>query len=301
MIEGLRAAARPLRRQRVGHRRRSHVHRHGRRAGGAAHVQPSVRPRDPGRHAATRRSACGRARITAAGRTFDVTPDRWKGVRDRSWGVRPVGEPEAPGHQGRASARTATGSATTGCRCSSTTTCSRSRSTRTPTATATSRSRCGCGTSSRTARSSTSVAPEVDIDYLSGTREMRARDGHRAPTLDGEPIIVTNTPLRTLYLAAGSGYVPDDEWGHGVLPGPAEGRGRRARPVSDPEERAALRDPQRDAVPVRARRPARSATACTRTCSSASTARPASSPPTPSPPDHRSSRTRRRSGAIRLL
>jgi len=28
---------------------------------------------------------------------FDVTPDRWKGTRDRSWGVRPVGEPEAPG------------------------------------------------------------------------------------------------------------------------------------------------------------------------------------------------------------
>ena len=35
--------------------------------------------------------------ITAAGRTFDVTPDRWKGARDRSWGVRPVGEPEHPG------------------------------------------------------------------------------------------------------------------------------------------------------------------------------------------------------------
>jgi len=35
--------------------------------------------------------------ITAAGRTFEVTPDRWKGARDRSWGVRPVGEPEHPG------------------------------------------------------------------------------------------------------------------------------------------------------------------------------------------------------------
>ncbi len=28
---------------------------------------------------------------------IEVTPDRWKGTRDRSWGVRPVGEAEAPG------------------------------------------------------------------------------------------------------------------------------------------------------------------------------------------------------------
>jgi hypothetical protein len=28
---------------------------------------------------------------------FEVTPDKWWGMRDRSWGVRPVGEPEAPG------------------------------------------------------------------------------------------------------------------------------------------------------------------------------------------------------------
>jgi hypothetical protein len=32
---------------------------------------------------------------------FMVTPDRWRGSRDRSWGVRPVGESEAPGIQAR--------------------------------------------------------------------------------------------------------------------------------------------------------------------------------------------------------
>ena len=33
--------------------------------------------------------------------TFEVTPDRWKGSRDRSWGIRPVGEHEPPGiHEG---------------------------------------------------------------------------------------------------------------------------------------------------------------------------------------------------------
>ncbi|MCW5890881.1 MAG: hypothetical protein KIT14_10040 [bacterium] len=35
--------------------------------------------------------------LTVAGETFAVTPDRWKGTRDRSWGVRPVGEAEHPG------------------------------------------------------------------------------------------------------------------------------------------------------------------------------------------------------------
>ena len=32
-----------------------------------------------------------------AGQHYEVEPSRWKGARDRSWGVRPVGEPEAPG------------------------------------------------------------------------------------------------------------------------------------------------------------------------------------------------------------
>jgi hypothetical protein len=31
------------------------------------------------------------------GERFDVTPERWWGSRDRSWGIRPVGEPEEPG------------------------------------------------------------------------------------------------------------------------------------------------------------------------------------------------------------
>ncbi|MGQ0431932.1 MAG: hypothetical protein ACT452_05955 [Microthrixaceae bacterium] len=31
------------------------------------------------------------------GQRTDVTPDHWWGSRDRSWGIRPVGEPEAPG------------------------------------------------------------------------------------------------------------------------------------------------------------------------------------------------------------
>jgi hypothetical protein len=42
-----------------------------------------------------------RGSITVDGETLEVTPDRWWGTRDRSWGIRPVGEPEPPGIQAR--------------------------------------------------------------------------------------------------------------------------------------------------------------------------------------------------------
>ncbi|MER6513384.1 hypothetical protein ABT158_41705 [Nonomuraea sp. NPDC001636] len=37
--------------------------------------------------------------IAVGDQVIPVTPDRWLGTRDRSWGVRPVGEPEPPGIQ----------------------------------------------------------------------------------------------------------------------------------------------------------------------------------------------------------
>ena len=36
--------------------------------------------------------------LRVADETFEVTPDRWKGSRDRSWGIRPVGAPDAQPH-----------------------------------------------------------------------------------------------------------------------------------------------------------------------------------------------------------
>lgn len=172
--------------------------------------------------------------LTAAGRTFDVTPDTWKGVRDRSWGVRPVGEPEAAGIKAR-------------------------------------ESQDGYGfrhdwlpmqfddhmlkvqidqdsQGHRHLEESMRVwnadldkpiehlgSPEVDIEYRSGTREVeRATVTTSDP--DGNPIVVRTTPLRTLYLAAGSGYVPDGEWGHGFYQGPLKVQGL-VHDLSDPETR----------------------------------------------------------------
>jgi hypothetical protein len=45
-------------------------------------------------------TGCWSGTLRIGAETFAVTPDRWKGTRDRSWGVRPVGEPEAPGIRG---------------------------------------------------------------------------------------------------------------------------------------------------------------------------------------------------------
>jgi hypothetical protein len=172
--------------------------------------------------------------LSVAGRTFDVTPDRWKGARDRSWGVRPVGEREAPGIRSR-------------------------------------QQQDGYGfrhdwlpmqfddhmlkiqvdqdaDGNRIVEEAARVwnidaggaidhlgRPEIDIDYISGTREM-AGATVRTTDPDGKPIVIRNTPLRTLYLAAGSGYVPDGSWGHGYYQGPLKVEGV-VHDLSDPDVR----------------------------------------------------------------
>ena len=48
--------------------------------------------------------------------------------------------------------------------------------------------------------------------------------------------MVKTTPLRTLYLAAGSGYIPDGTWGHGYYQGPLKVEGL-SHDLSTPEAR----------------------------------------------------------------
>jgi hypothetical protein len=45
-------------------------------------------------------TGCWSGTLRVGGETIRVTPDRWKGTRDRSWGVRPVGETEPAGIRG---------------------------------------------------------------------------------------------------------------------------------------------------------------------------------------------------------
>jgi hypothetical protein len=41
-------------------------------------------------------TGCWSGTLEVGGEQIAVTPDRWWGTRDRSWGVRPVGETEHP-------------------------------------------------------------------------------------------------------------------------------------------------------------------------------------------------------------
>ena len=156
-------------------------------------------------------------RLELAGRRYEVTPERWKGVRDHSWGVRPVGEAEAPGIRVKEMAK-------------------------------------GVGffhtwmpiqfddfllkifveedrNGVRLVEESMKIhhfaaggriesmgSPRIHFDYLSGSREITgATIEVEGP--DGKALRIRATPLRTLYLAAGSGYVPSPDWAHGMYHG----------------------------------------------------------------------------------
>ena len=173
-------------------------------------------------------------RLTVAGKHFDVTPDLWQGARDRSWGVRPVGEREHPGIKVR--------QATDG---------HGFRHDWLPMQFADHMLKVQIdqdADGNRFVEESMRVwntdldrpiehlgRPEVDIDYISGTREI-ADATITVPHPTADPIVVKTTPLRTLYLAAGSGYIPDGTWGHGYYQGPLKVEGV-SHDLSTPEAR----------------------------------------------------------------
>ncbi len=173
-------------------------------------------------------------RLTVAGLTFEVTPDRWKGARDRSWGVRPVGEPEPAGIRAR--------EATDG---------HGFRHDWVPMQFDDHMIKVQIDQDAdghRHLEESMRVwnaelgrpidhlgPPEVEIEYQPGTREV-ARATITTTDPAGTPIVVQSTPLRTLFLAAGSGYVPDGTWGHGMYQGPLAVQGI-VHDLSDPEVR----------------------------------------------------------------
>lgn len=174
---------------------------------------------------------CYSGRLQVGGKTYEVGPERWKGVRDRSWGVRPVGEREAPGiavKQERSHGffhnwmpmqfgdfmlkvffeEDADGN--------------------------------------RFLEESAKVynfgidrepepmgSPHHHFTYKSGTRELE-KAVIRFDHPSGEEVSVEVTPLRTVYLAAGSGYVPSEDWGHGCYKGEIVVEGL-TYDMSDPE------------------------------------------------------------------
>ena len=156
--------------------------------------------------------------LEVGGQRYEVDPNNWKGARDHSWGVRPVGEPEAPGIRWKDMANRTVGllhnwlpmqfddymikvSLDEDC------------------------------DGNRMQQESVKVwrfgidkpnedmgRPEIETTYLSGTREL-AKSVVTLHPPRGRPLRSTNTPLRTVYLAAGSGYRPDADRGHGTWRG----------------------------------------------------------------------------------
>jgi len=162
---------------------------------------------------------CYSGTVEVAGKTFEVTPDRWKGARDRSWGIRPVGEREPAGigieevakgkhgfyhhwiplqldrgmikvmyeadYAGNVTVEEAAFVPAIG----------------------------------QAGSIQEFGTPQIEVDYLSGTREMAAART-RLPAESGEAVSIKSIPQRTVYLAAGTGYLPTEDWGHGFYKGP---------------------------------------------------------------------------------
>jgi hypothetical protein len=170
-------------------------------------------------------------RISVGGETYDVTPDRWKGARDHSWGFRPgVGEPEPPGiaakvgphgrlgffhqwipmqfedymikvfmqedHEGNRLMEEAVKVYNLGDE----------------------RPNEELGT------------PKHEITFKSGTREIE----RAVISFSSSDLVVTNHPLRTNYLMAGSGYGQGADWSHGMYQGELVVQGL-TYDMSDPE------------------------------------------------------------------
>jgi hypothetical protein len=176
--------------------------------------------------------------LEVAGQSYPIDPGTWRGVRDHSWGVRGVGEPEPSGIRVKSAAQ-------------------------------------GFGFfhtwiplqladgslvklfaeedmhGQRLVEESARVAnlangggveqmgsPRFDYRYRSGTRELE----HAVILVEdpaGKLLRIDATPLRTVYLAAGSGYIPQPDWVHGMYQGPLKVEGK-TYDVSTAAARAAL-------------------------------------------------------------
>jgi hypothetical protein len=174
--------------------------------------------------------------LEVAGKQYAVTPDTWKGARDRSWGVRAVGEAEPPGIRVKDFMQGTHGffhqwmpmqfddfvikvqfdEDFAGNRLVEEAVKVWNVGSETP--------------------DEHMGRPSIDITYVPGTREIE-RAVLTLTQPDGSTRTVTSTPLRTLYLKAGTGYMPHEGWGHGYYQGPLKVEGMTFD-IGTPEARA---------------------------------------------------------------
>lgn len=166
------------------------------------------------------------------GTRFDVEPERWWGCRDRSWGIRTVGEPEAPGiraayppsmfwnygqiqfddHSFVYMAQ---------------------------------ENRDGSRVIEEAKRvwndESKPVehlgSPQHDLVFTPGTRSIERGTLHMGHGADGKPIELEVVPGLPVYLGIGTGYGQETDWRHGMYQGPLAVQGMVVD-LDDPETAA---------------------------------------------------------------
>ncbi len=173
--------------------------------------------------------------LEVAGKRYEVTPDRWQGVRDHSWGIRGIGEPEPPGIRVKHAAggfgffhtwmpiQTPDGLVKLFAEEDQHGDRMVEESVWIPSL-------------ASGAEPEEMGSPNFQFRYQSGTREI---EGVTIEVEDpaGKPLTIEATPLRTLYLAAGSGYIPQPDWALGAYQGELVVQGLDYD-LSTPEQRA---------------------------------------------------------------
>jgi hypothetical protein len=155
-------------------------------------------------------------------RAVEVTPDRWLGTRDRSWGIRPVGEPEPPGIHGRDASLPGFfwiyAPMQLADRSLFFVTQERPDGSRILEETAAVQSFASGGEDGREPEHL--GRPEHELTFVEGTREVE-----RAVLRLGD-VTVSVTPLLRVHVGIGTGYGFDQDWRHGMYQGPLKVEGR---------------------------------------------------------------------------
>ncbi|HEX5615845.1 MAG TPA: hypothetical protein VFZ83_11895 [Acidimicrobiia bacterium] len=163
-------------------------------------------------------TGCWTGTLEVGGETITITPDRWKGTRDRSWGVRPVGEAEPPGiRQGSGQMIGMWNYAPMQFDdCSILYILQEEPD----------------GTRMIEEAVRIWADPERGHEWLGrpeyehalepGTRMVRRPSTLRFPEAPGGGFDVHVEPLRHAYIAIGTGYGMEDDWRHGMYQGPLE-------------------------------------------------------------------------------
>ncbi len=159
-----------------------------------------------------------RGTLSVGGQSYEVDPSKWQGARDHSWGVRPVGEAEAPGIRVEDAVAGQAGFFHNWIPLQLERGMYKVMYDADYAGNPLVHESVFVPAFGEPGEIRTFGSPQIEIDYISGTREMKAART-LLPNPDGDDIRIESVPQRTVYLAAGSGYMPRDGWGHGFYQG----------------------------------------------------------------------------------